>query len=459
MKVVVIGGGIAGLTAAWRLARAGAQVTLLEASERLGGKIRTEREGEFLFEAGPDSFLATKPHALELCAELGLSADIVRPLPGRAFVWARNALHPIPEGVRPLPAKLAPLLASRLFTPIEKARIALDLVLPRGARAAAPGADESVGAIVARRMGGAMVDRLAGPLLAGIHAADPYRLSAAATFPPLLEAGRRGSLLRGLRTARASEGAPFATLAGGLESLVAALARRLEGSEVRTGAHVVSLDRWGGGWRIEWEGGGREGADAVVLAVPSYVAAHLLAEAAPRAAAGLGGQEWLSTAVVTLGYREGEVPPLAGHGFVVARDQPSAITGSTWVSSKWAGRAPAGHVLVRGYLGRAGRPVDLGRGDEELAGDVRADLGRAMGLRAEPVLVHVARWPRSMPQLAVGHGERLTLAEGDLAGLPPIALAGAGYHGTGIADCVREGLAAARRVTQGIVQPGGVASS
>ena len=448
MRIAVVGGGIAGLAAAWDLCRAGHAVTLLEADARLGGKIRTERAGGFLFEAGPDSFLSTKPHAVALCAGLGLADEIVAALPGKSYVWARGALHPIPDGVRPLPTRLLPILRSRLFSLPEKARIAADLVLP----GRAPAADESLGRLVARRMGRAMVDRLAGPLLAGIHAADPDRLSVESTFPALLEAERRsGSLLRGLHGRVPAGGPAFATLTSGLETMVAALARALAGVDVRLNASVRGLAPAAGTWRLALDGVELE-ADGVILAVPSYEAARLLAEAAPGPAATLAAMEWASVAVVTLGYRAADAPSLSGHGFVVAQDQPACITGCTWVSSKWPGRAPEGHVLLRAYLGHAARPLDLEQSDETLTGIAREDLARAMGLAADPVLARVARWPRAMPQLAVGHGARMTATAGELAPLPPITLAGAGYYGTGVPDCIRQGLAASRRLGEGIVQ-------
>ncbi len=463
MRIAVVGGGVTGLVAAWSLARAGRDVVLLEADDRLGGKIRTERREGFLFETGPDSFLTTKPEAAALCAALGLAGELVTPRPGRARVWARGALHPLPDGTRPLPTRLTPLLASRLFTWPEKARIAADLVLPGGA----PAGDESLGRLVKRRMGRAMVDRLAAPLLAGIHAADPDLLSVEATFPALLEAERRhGSLLRGLRrSAAAGRGRrvpggdaapPFATLASGLESLVGALAgalaRESPGAQVRTGAPVRALAASGGGWRIALDGEEVE-AEGLVLAVPAHTAGRLLAGASPAAAALLDRWSSVSTAVVTLGYRSAEVPPLEGHGFVVAGDQPARITGCTFVSSKWPGRAPDGHALLRVYLGHARRPVDLSAADDTLAAIARKDLERAAGIAAEPVLQDVARWPRAMPQYAVGHLSRVAAVRREVAGLPPLALAGAGYEGTGLSDCVRQGAAAVWTLGQGVLQP------
>lgn len=446
MKVGVLGGGIAGLAATWALARGGHAVTLLERDPRVGGKIRTLTRAGFRFEAGPDSFLTTKPHALELCRALGLEDELVRAAPGPTYVWSRGRLYRLPRGTRLLPTRLGPLLASDLLTPLEKARAAFDLFLPGGGGEG----DESLASLVGRRMGRAVVDRIAAPLLAGIHAADPERLSVHATFPALRDAERsHGSLMRGLgaQAEPAPSAPPFATLAGGLERLVERLVASLTGVDLRTDSEVTALIRHGSGWRIAAGGAPEIDAEAIVVAVPSWAAAPLLAPHAPRAAALLGAVEWVSTAVVTLGYHAGDAPPLAGHGFVVARDQPARITGCTWVSAKWPGRAPEGTVLLRAYLGHAGDPLELAASDEALAALARADLARAIGLAAEPILVDVARWPRAMPQLEVGHLARLEAAERELARLPRIALAGAGYRGSGIPDCVAQALRAADLVT------------
>jgi oxygen-dependent protoporphyrinogen oxidase len=452
VTVAVVGSGIAGLAAAWELRRSGIEVVVLEREPRLGGKIRTVRREGFVFEVGAESFLATKPEALALCRELGLEAELVVARPGPVYVWARGALHSLPRETRLLPTRIGPLLESGLLTGPEKARAALDLVLP----GAATGEDESLGRLVGRRMGRAAVDRIAGPLLAGIHAADPDRLSVAATFPALQEAERsHGSLLRGLRArgARGRVGSPFITLASGLETLVSRIAEVLGGA-IQTSAEVTAIEPAPHGWRITAGDGSTLEAEGLVLTVPSWVAGPLLAPHSARAAELLESIEWVSTVVVTLAYREADAPPLAGHGFVVARDQRARITGCTWVSSKWPGRAPAGHVLLRAYLGHALDPVDLGADDTELAKLARDDLARAMGLGAEPVLMDVTRWPRAMPQLVVGHLGRIAEAERHLARLPRLALAG---PGVGIADAVARGRRAARSaalgVEQGFLQP------
>lgn len=448
MSVAVIGAGIAGLAAAHALAEAGEAVTVLERDAVPGGVVRTARAGGFLLEAGPESFLTTKPEALELCHALGLADRIVHLRPGLGVgVWARPGLIPLPAGIRLLPTRIGPLLRSPLFSAREKVRMAADLVLPRASGAG----DETLGSLVRRRLGQAALDRLAAPLVAGIYAADPDSLSLEATFPHLLAAEREaGSLIRGLAARAPAPGPPpFATLADGLGTLIDGLVARIGPARIRTGTTAAALEATEGGYAVRLADGETVPAAAVVVAVAPHAAARLLAGLAPAAAEALESIPSVSTAVVSLGYRAAEIPPLEGSGFVVARDRPAAITGCTWSSSKWPGRAPEGHALLRAYLGSAVAPLDPGAADGTLVEAVRRDLEAAMDLRAEPVLTRVDRWPRAMPQYRPGHRARLAAIEAALERHPRIALAGSGYRGVGIPDCIAQGRAAAERVAAG----------
>lgn len=453
---------MAGLAAARALAAAGHAVTLLERDAVLGGKIRTARSGGFLVESGPDSFLAAKPSAIALCREVGLGGEIVSARePRRVAVYAAGALHPLPDGVRLVPTRLMPILRSSLFTAVEKARIAADLVLP----ARPPAGDESVGSLIRRRLGRAALDRLVAPLIGGIYGADPEQLSAEATFPHLCRAERdHGSLIRGARAAMDAADAddadtgnaagaaaptarsPFVTLAGGMGSLIERVAETLAGHDLRKSAAVARLARSGAGYRLDLEDGTAVEAEGVVLAAPAMEAARILTRLAPTAASLLAGIEHVSTAVVSLGFKAGDLPTLDGHGFVVARDQPSPITACTWSSSKWPDRAPPHCALLRAYLGSAVAPVDLEQPDERLVAAARDGIARTMGVAAEPVIARVHRWPAAMPQYAVGHRDRVARIEAEVAGFPRLALAGAAYDGVGIPDAIASGLSAARRV-------------
>ncbi|MGH7563748.1 MAG: protoporphyrinogen oxidase [Gemmatimonadota bacterium] len=445
MRVAVVGGGLSGLAAARALGRSGHEIVLLEGKDRLGGVIRTVRKDGFLIETGPESFVTRKPALLDLCRALGLEdellfADRSRP----TGVFARGRLRPLPAGVGIAPTSLRPVLGSGILTPLEKLRLLTDLFLP--ARAAA--GDESLGSVVRRRLGEAALDRLVAPIAAGIYGADPDRLSLAATFPEILKAARRGSLIRNLRPAEPGGGSPpspLATLRDGLGRLVERWVEDSEGVDVRTGARVARMDRIEVGWRLELAGGAVLEADAAILAIPAAEAARLLAADLPGAARLLQAFRRVTTAVVTLGYEAGDVPVPGSNGFVVARDERLPITAVTFSSSKWPGRAPPGRVLVRVYLGREDDPIDSGADDGELVRRALAGLGIVTGWRADPILARVDRWVDAMPQYDVGHLDRVAAVEGELGAAPRVLLAGADYRGIGLADCVAQGEIAARR--------------
>jgi protoporphyrinogen/coproporphyrinogen III oxidase len=460
VKLVVVGGGITGLAAAYRaseLARArgiALELTLVEARERLGGTIATERTGGFLVEAGPDSFLSEKPWALALCRRLGVEDRLARTDDRyrKVFVWRAGRLHPLPEGWELLaPTRLAPFLASGLFSWPGKLRMALDLVLPRGVAD-----DESLGAFVRRRLGREALERVAQPLVAGIYTADPDDLSLGATLPRFAELERRErSIILGLW--RASRRAPqagtsgarwslFVTFRDGMEELVVALAERLPPGAVLLKHRVAGLERRGAGWRVATAEGADLEADRVVVATEAHAAARILRYVDPALATLLAEIPYASSATVTLGYRRAEVPhPLDGFGFVVPRTDGRALLACTFASVKYPGRAPAGDVLLRGFVGGALDEAVLELDDAALVARVRDELRHAIGVTAEPVLARVVRWPKAMPQYHVGHLARVETIERLVAALHGLDLAGGAYRGVGIADCVRSGEAAAER--------------
>ena len=460
MKLLVIGGGIAGLAAAHRaveLARergTALELALLEARDRLGGTIASERVDGFLVETGPDSFLSEKPWALALCRRLGVE-DRLLPTDDRfrkVFVWHRGRLHPLPDGFQLLaPTALLPFATSSLFSLPGKLRMALDLVLPRGG-----GDDESLGAFVRRRLGAEALERVAQPLVAGIYTADPDELSLTATMPRFLELERRDrSVILGLR--RAVRRAPlpgtsgarwslFVTFAGGMEELVASLAARLPVGAVSLKQRVSALERTDTRWRVATAEGARFEADRVILATEAYAAARLTRYLDPALATLLEEIPYASAATVSLGYRRGDVPhALDGFGFVVPRREGKALLAATFSSVKYPGRAPSGHALIRGFLGGALNAAMLGEDDDALVARARTELRSALGITAEPVLARLHRWPASMPQYRVGHLARVETIERALRGLPGLWLAGAAYRGVGLADCVRSGEAAAEQ--------------
>lgn len=469
MKLVIVGGGIAGLAAAHRALeiahehRLPLELTLLEARDRLGGTIATERAGGFLLEAGPDSFLSEKPWALALCRRLDLESRLVGTDERfrKVFVWQGGRLHPLPEGFQLLaPTRLRPFVTSSLFSWQGKARMALDLLLPRGAT----GADESLGAFVRRRLGREALERVAQPLVAGIYTADPDDLSLAATMPRFLELERAQrsvilALWRASRTAPAARAGVsgarwslFVTLAGGMEELVAALARRLPPGTVHLKQRVTAVERRDGRWHVAAEDGSH-GADRVVVASEAHAASRMLRYVDPPLAALLQVIPYASSATVSLGYRRGDVPhPLDGFGFVVPRIEGKRLLACTFSSVKYPGRAPEGHALLRCFLGGALDASVLDGDDGALAGQVREELRAALGVTAEPVISRVTRHPAAMPQYAVGHLTTVEAIERRLEAAPGLVLAGGAYRGVGIADCVRSGEAAAERAL-GLTSP------
>jgi protoporphyrinogen/coproporphyrinogen III oxidase len=467
--VAVIGGGIAGLAAAWALSRSPEppRVVVLEASGRLGGKILTGSLAGATVELGPDAFLARVPWGAELCAELGLGDELVSPAAGHAYLWTRGQLRRIPEGlVLGVPSDLRTLSGSGTVSRTALARAWLDLVLP----ATRSEGDRSVGEIVTARFGRGIQEWLVDPLVGGIHAGRSELLSAAATAPQLDAAARSGrSLVKALRAqseasrSAAAAAAPasgtgqtagpppvFFTHRRGLGHVVEVLAGRLRDGrvEIRLHAGVDSLDQDGAGWRVGLAGGGGVlEVGAVVLATPAPASAALLGEICPAAAGELAGIEHSSVAVVTLAYRDDALSrPLDGSGFLVPRPQGRLMTAATWMTAKWAHVVPSQGVLIRVSAGRHRDERARGMHDDELVQALTRELGEAMGMRQPPYESLVTRWDDAFPQYAVGHLEMVDRIETAALAVPGLTLAGAAYRGVGIPACINSGRQAAHRV-------------
>jgi oxygen-dependent protoporphyrinogen oxidase len=461
VKLIVIGGGVSGLAAAHRaveLARerdAPLTLTVLEARDRLGGNIHTERSDGFLVETGPDSFLSEKPWALALCRRLGVEDRLVRTDDRfrKTFVWHGGRLHPLPDGFQLLaPTRLRSFAASPLFSWRGKLRMALDLVLPRGGVAA----DESLGAFVRRRLGEEALTRVAQPLVAGIYTADPDALSLAAAIPRFRELEQRHrSVILGLwRAARRAPEAGtsgarwslFVTFRDGMGELVETLAARLPAGAVSLKQRALDLTRAGSRWRVTIGDGAHLDADRVIVATEAHAAASLFRGLDGELETLLRGIPYASSATVSLGFRRADIPhPLDGFGFVVPRTEGRAILACTFSSVKYPGRAAPDHALLRCFVGGALDAAGADAADATLAARAREDLAAALGVRAAPVLERVARWPASMPQYHLGHLERVEAIARRLEALPGLGLAGGAYRGVGIADCVHSGETAAAR--------------
>jgi len=459
-RIAVIGGGISGLAAAHRLVELSRErnrpieLRLLESSRRLGGVIATERTDGFVIEAGPDSFLSEKPAALRLSERLGLADHLIgtREEFRRTFVVHRGRLHPLPDGFLLMaPTQFWPLLTSPLFSWSGKLRMGLDLLLPR-ARA---GGDETLTSFVTRRLGREALERVAQPLVGGIYTADPDRLSLAATMPRFIEMERaeRSLILAMWRRQREAAKAStdgsgarwslFLSFDTGLQCLVDGIARRLPEGVVRLGEPVQRLERTADGWRID----GHFECDGVVVALPAYGAAGLLHQVDPLLADELVAIPYASSAIVTFAVRREDVPhPLDGFGFVVPHVERRALLAGTFSSLKYPGRAPAEFVLLRAFVGGALQPELLELDDGELLARIRCEFEQLLGIRAQPILSRIARWPRAMPQYHVGHLARVARVDTRLASLPGLRLAGNAFGGVGIPDCIRSGEAAAEQL-------------
>ena len=449
-RVAVVGGGITGLAAAYELSRGdGApEVVLLDAGDRLGGKIRTSEFAGLPVDCGPDAVLARVPWAGDLMRELGLEADLVSPASSGTSVYLRGKLRPLPDGlVRGVPVRALPLLRSRLLSPSGIARAGLDLVLPRRH----DGEDPTVAQVIGGRFGAEMVDRLVEPLLAGIYAgrADNLSLRAAAPDIQALAMASR-SLLRGLRANRRTAPEPtpgpvFLSVRGGLGRLVSRLVEELQaaGVELRTRSPVTELTADGARWRLGPLAGP---VDGVVLTAPAFATAPLVAQLSPAASRALSAIEYASVVVATLAYDEDAFPrPLTGSGFVVPRGEGWLMTATTFLSSKWPGLRPPGRILVRCSAGRHGDERPPALSDDDIVDRLHRELTVALGVTSAPVEWRVDRWDRSFPQYRPGHLAGADAIDAALTvDAPGVVVTGASMRGVGIAACVRQGREAGR---------------
>jgi oxygen-dependent protoporphyrinogen oxidase len=445
--IAVVGGGIAGLTAAWTLALAGEQVVVLESAPVVGGKLRSATVAGLRVDVGAEAMLARRPEGLALLAELGLAP--VSPLTTAASVRAGGALHPMPAGtLMGIPGDLAAVSASGVLTRHALARAAAERALPPLPPLAE---DVPVGPLVRARLGNEIADRLVEPMLGGVYAGRADALSLRATIPALAaELAGGGSLIEAARRARgrkpASSAPVFASLPGGLGDLPQALA----GSgrfEVRTGTTVRAIRTARSGFVLEC--GAVPAAfelapSAVVVATPAAKTARLLREVAPVAARELAAVDSASMAVVTFAFREVALP--AGSGLLVAAGEGLAVKGVTISSQKWP-LETGGLVLLRASIGRVGDTHLLQRPDEELVAVVRRDLSALLGLDDDPVDSLVTRWGGGLPQYEVGHLERIAHVRAAVAGVPGLAVCGAAFDGVGIAACI----ASARDAAAGLL--------
>ena len=454
MHITIIGGGIAGLATAFYLEKRAReegreiQYTLLESSDRWGGKIATESVDGFLIEGGPDLLLTQKPAGVQLCKDLGL-ADRLIPTNNdrqRTFLVRNGELVAFPEDFSLVPSKFWPLVTSPLFSFCGKVRMGLEVFIPRSRDEG----DESLASFIGRRLGKEAV-KIGGAMLAGIHSADAERLSMRCAFPMYVAMEQRyGSLIKGVRAMRkAPAGYPamFQTLIGGLGEMVDALVARLDG-DLRRGVAVGAVRKVDGGFEVV-AGDGVIETDAVVMATPAYVSADLVADFAPDLSLMLRGIRYVSTATVSLAYRKEDVEgqhDFEGFGFLSPKHEGRRITACTWVSTKLNFRAPDDGVLVRTFVGGTGREDLVDLDDEALVAQSREELEDLMGVTADPVFVRIFRWKRGRPQFDVGHLDRMAEMEHLAGQVGGLFLTGSAYRGSAIPDCIVQAVDTVDRI-------------
>lgn len=458
-SVIVIGGGISGLAAAWQL-RGKAEVTVLEAGDRVGGKLRTSVLAGTPVDEGAESIMALRPEAVRLAEEVGLGESLCDPAPAPVTFWTRDALRPLPAGhVMGIPTDPAALDGTRLLSPEGLARLAQEEAIP-ASPALAEGTDISIAGYLVPRIGREAVDRLVEPLLGGIYAGRTDRLSLRSAMPFLAPAAASGdSLLAGLRRRRESQ--PSATgprpsvvrgIVGGTGRLPRAVAAA-SGARVLTHSTALALERVpGGGWRVHaatGRGPTTLDADAVIIALPAHAAATLLGPHSPAAQAELDGVRHAGSAVIAMAFaRPRQGGPSPGlNGFLVPPVDGRTIKAATILSHKWPwqGADAPSKLILRASVGRVGEEHLIGLEDRRLIGLAQRELAHALGPLGEPLESRVTRWPQGLPQYEVGHADRVAAIRDAISRLPGVEVCGALYEGVGVAACVATGRAAAER--------------
>jgi oxygen-dependent protoporphyrinogen oxidase len=462
-RIAIIGGGISGLSAAFtieekRQSGTDVQYVLFESSPRLGGVMVTDRVDGCLVEAGPDSFLTEKPWAADLCGKIGLGDQLIgsNDSERKTYIVARGKLVVMPDGLMfMVPTKIMPTVFSPLFSWRTKLRMAAEWFHPPHKASE----DETVAEMVKRHYGSEMVELLADPLLSGVYGGEASGLSVRAVLPRFADMeSKHGSLGRAMlesrKQARKKMGAAanvparplFTSLKDGMQQMVDALVARLDASSLKTSSLVQSVIRQDNGW-IVCAGYQTDQFDAVIIATPAHAAADVLESTDENLARDLSEIQYSSSVTVTLGYDEKvrrSLPP--GFGFLVPRSEGHRMLAATFVHNKFPHRAPEDRALVRCFLGGARDEPILEMSEKEILEIVRGELRQIIALNAEPLFARVYKWKSAMAQYSVGHLERLQRIEALRQKLPGLALAGNGYNGIGVPDCVRSGTEAAGKI-------------
>ncbi|MFQ5900964.1 MAG: protoporphyrinogen oxidase [Thermodesulfobacteriota bacterium] len=468
--VVIVGGGIAGLSTAYNLndqAGQDIETLLVEKNNRLGGNIFTEKIDGFVIEGGPDCFLSEKPWALEMCKKLGLEDDLLctNDEKRKTFVLWKGRLHELPEGViLMIPTKMVPLIMSPLLSLHGKLRMGLEMFIPRRRSEE----DESLADFVLRRLGQETLERIAEPLIAGIHAGSPETLSIRSTFPKFVELeDKYGSLIRGMiarmkiagKTMKGRKGknriTMFMSLKDGLIELIDTITSTLDIESILLDKRLIRVEKKGSQssdtpvYCIHLEDGTVIETRAIVLSTPAYESARLLKGLDGSLSEELSNIPYVSTATVSLAYKRSTIShPLDGFGFVVPRAEKRRIMACTWTSVKFSNRAPEDSVLIRCFVGGVHNKELVSLDDKAMTKMVREELKDIMGIDAEPVLTRAYKWKDAMPQYIIGHREKVLRIEERLSHNPGLFLNGGAYNGKGISDCIHSGDLTARKVLE-----------
>ncbi|MCS4541639.1 MAG: protoporphyrinogen oxidase [Euryarchaeota archaeon] len=470
MNVVIVGGGISGLATAYALkerakeADMEIELLVLEKENRFGGTILTEKIDGFVIEGGPDCFITEKPWALELSKKLGIEDRLLNTNEENTgtFIFSDGKLHRLPEGtILMVPTNFVSFITTGLMSWPGKIRMALDLIIPKRCESD----DESLASFVRRRLGQEVLDKIAEPLVAGIHAGNPEEMSLKSTFPRFIEMelehrslilailARKKKMQAEMKNAPIPKRTYFVSYVGGMVDLIDALAAAIGSKNLLLGKKVLNVEektRVHGQkpvYEVNIEGERPIQTDAVIFTTPAFVTAEIIEDLDKSVAEKLRAIPYASSATVSLAYEKSSIPhPLKGFGFVVPRIESRKIMATTWSSSKWAYRVPKGYVLLRAFVGGAQHQKYAMLDDEHMIRMVRTELKDIMGIEAEPVLTKVYRWEMGMPQYTIGHLDRLAVLEQQLAEHSGLFITGAGYRGVGIPDCIHNGTLTAERV-------------
>ena len=451
MKIAIVGGGLAGLTAAWQLHQLGHDFTLYESTHRLGGTVETVRQNGFIIECGPDGWVTDKPWAAQLARDLGLQADLVESNDATRVTYILNhgQLAPMPDGMRMMvPTNLEALNQSHLFSEAAKTAYAAEPGRAEELKAAAPDHDESVATFVARHFGTEVLDKLAAPLLSGVFGGDVRTLSVRAVMPAFVQMEReQGSVITALQTRQRTtpQSAIFTTLKGGLQSLIDRLQADLPAASIHQDTTVEAIHPEGPKWTLSTSRGSST-YDSLILATPAHITRQLLTPTQPNLAE-LLEVEATSALIAAFAFDETFSLP-RGFGFLIPFSEPSPLLACTFVDQKFPDRAPAGKRLIRAFFGGPSAPEILALSDQAIADLAFTELRKLLGHLPKPAITLVRRWPRSLPQYAVGHNDRIAQLKHQLP--QNLHLLGNPYHGVGLPDLIRDARALAYSLNRNV---------